>query len=297
MTDHDGPASPDPAPEPIGAVLKRMRLARKLTGKSLGELAGGMSQSKISRIENGITPAEPQDVRAIARALGADADLQHRLVEQADQSHNQMTDWRPTQPDVADRQNDVALLESSTKVLRVFQSAVIIGLLQSSEYANAIFSGFQKLGLSTLADSPATVAAAVSARVRRQETLYEEGRQFHFLMAESVFGNWLADPDVMVSQISLLRRLARRENVTVRIIPEGRRWDIPPYHGFELMDDRCVLVDLYNTSLMSRGRADIALYRRVFDSLEDLGTTDIDPILDKYRDLYRRRAEAADPPA
>jgi hypothetical protein len=59
-----------------------------------------------------------------------------------------------------------------------------------------------------------------------------------------------------------------------------------PYHGFELLDDWCVLVDLINTTLVSRGRADIRLYAEVFDALLEQSTTDIDAILDRYFTYY-----------
>jgi hypothetical protein len=54
------------------------------------------------------------------------------------------------------------------------------------------------------------------------------------------------------------------------------------------MDDRYVLVDLFNTSLMSQGRRTIGHYRRVFDALEQVGTTDFDKILIKYQKMYAR---------
>jgi hypothetical protein len=52
------------------------------------------------------------------------------------------------------------------------------------------------------------------------------------------------------------------------------------------MDERCILVDLFNTTLMSRGERDVRAYRDVFDSLEERSTADIEPILDRYADLY-----------
>jgi hypothetical protein len=52
------------------------------------------------------------------------------------------------------------------------------------------------------------------------------------------------------------------------------------------LDDRVVVVDVFNTSLTARGRLDVALYRQVFDTLEAAATDDIDPILDRYLDLY-----------
>ncbi|HEV7960920.1 MAG TPA: Scr1 family TA system antitoxin-like transcriptional regulator, partial [Actinoplanes sp.] len=93
-----------------------------------------------------------------------------------------------------------------------------------------------------------------------------------------------------------LREVSRQDNVTLSIIPADAPLSIPPYHGFELLDDRYVMVDLYNTTMMSRGRADTSLYRQVFDNLEEAGTVEIDQVIDKYFEIYldlsRRRSHS-----
>jgi len=88
--------------------------------------------------------------------------------------------------------------------------------------------------------------------------------------------------------------------VTLSIIPGDADLSIPTYHGFELLDDRYVMVDLFNTTMMSRGHADTSLYRQVFDNLEEAGTTEIDDVLDKYFEIYldlsRRRSHSSSEP-
>jgi hypothetical protein len=101
-----------------------------------------------------------------------------------------------------------------------------------------------------------------------------------------VLNNRLGRPEDMPAQIHRLSELAKQENVTLRIIPSGAELPIPPYHGFELLDDRCVIVDVFNTLLTTQGQADTALYRLVFDRLEASATDEIQPILDRYLDVY-----------
>ncbi len=271
---------------PIGAHLARLRRQRGLTGQDLG-LRAQMSQAKVSRIETGVVVADPADVGRLARALGlSDAEAQE-LVDRAEQAQHHASEWRTIPVGVAERQREVAALENSTREFRVFQPTVVFGLLQTSEYARAILSKFQSVPASSrMAGSTADIAEAVTARVRRHEVLAEPGRRFHFLMSEAVLDNRLCRPHEMVAQIERLREAAAEENTSLRIIPAGARWSIPPYHGFELMDDRCILVDLFSGSLMSRERGAIRMYRQVFDALEQQGTQDIDPILDRYLDLY-----------
>jgi hypothetical protein len=124
--------------------------------------------------------------------------------------------------------------------------------------------------------------------MQRNQVLAEPDRQFHFLMAEAVLSNRVCGPAEMLAQIERLREVSRQPNVNLRIVARDDEWPIAPYHGFALMDDRCVLVDLFNTSLMSRGRRTVRHYQRVFDAIERNATAEIFPILDGYQNLYAR---------
>lgn len=272
--------------EAVGPVLARMRRAKKLTGGQLGKLVG-MSQPKISRLENGVGFPDPDDVGRVARALGADEDQILHLMELAEHSHNRMTDWRPFPMALAKRQRGVGEWESDARTLRVFQPAIIAGLLQTSEYARAVLSSFQGL-ISPDADASvgAAVPEAISARVQRQEIIADRSRIFHFVMAETVLMNRICAPEEMPAQIRRLRDVARQPNVSMSIIPVDASWTIPPIHGFLLLDDTTVSVDLFNTGITSGGKADARIYRQVFESYERLAATDIEPILDKYLHLY-----------
>jgi len=282
------PVAPAPTDPPVGRDLRALRRSRGLTGQQLGALTG-MSQAKISRIETGAVTADVGDVEVLASALQAPAEVREELVERAARSHSQMTEWRPGVPSVANSQREFAELEADARELRTFQPAVIIGLLQTSEYARAIMTGTQDhLAHNLGTKAPAVVSEAVSLRVRRHEILDEPGKSFHFVMTESVFGNRLSRPAVMLDQLDRVREVARKPNVDLRVVPAEARLSLPPYHGFEILDDRCVTVDLFNFPIMSRVRADIDLYRHVFDELERLATRDIEPILDRYVDLNLR---------
>jgi len=274
--------------EPVGAVLARWRKRKKIPGQALGDRVG-MSQAKISRLETGASTPDPNDVRRLAQGLDLPSAEVERLVDLAEHSSNQLVDWRPTHLGLANRQRDVRQLETSARELRIFQPAVVVGLVQTSEYARALMSSLQtELADDQIADSAIVVSEAVAARMQRNQVLAEPDRQFHFLMSESVLSNKVCGPAEMLAQIERLREVSRQPNVNLRIVRRDADWPLAPYHGFVLMDDRCVLVDLFNTSLMSRGRRTVRHYQRVFDAIERIGTTRIDPILDEYQGLYAR---------
>jgi transcriptional regulator with XRE-family HTH domain len=286
MTIASGASDPE---DSLGATLARMRRAMNLTGRQLGKRVG-MSQPKISRLENGVGLPDPADVRRIARELEAPDDVVDHLVDLAEQAHNQMTDWRPMSPSLAVRQRNVASMEADVRTLRVFQPTAIPGLLQTSDYMQAVLTPIQRLiSADGAAPSATAILEAVSSRVARQEILADPTRTFHFIITETVLSNRFCAPEYMPAQIQHLRDTAKQENVTLGLIPADGGIIIPPVHGFVVADDRSVEIDLFNTAISTQGSKDTAFYRQVFDEYEHESTTDIDPILDRHLDRYLDR--------
>ncbi len=283
----DSPNSSRSAGESVGAALARWRRRKKISGQVLGDKVG-MSQAKISRLETGASTPDPQDVRLIARGLELPADEVERLAALAEQSDEQFVEWQAVEPNLPNRQNFVKSLEAPVREVRVFQPAVVPGLLQTSEYARAILEAFRfEVGDGKAAGSDLAVQEAVAARMARSQALYEPDREFHFVMAETVLCNLVCGPLDMLGQIKRLREIAKRPNVAIRIVTLTQRWPVPPANGFELMGDRHVMADLINSSLVSRaGRRAVRQHRHVFDAFEAVATTDIEPILDKYEARY-----------
>ena len=280
--------SPPPDAETFGKALFRLRRDRQLSGHLLAQRAG-MSQAKISRLENGAVAA-PADVRKLARALDLSVEEERRLAELALQVHELLA-GRPARSDVVARQRFVAELEAATDEFRIFQPAVVVGLLQTSDYARAVMTSFRaELGAGGTVAPTADVATAVAARMERQRILDDHGKHFHIVMTESVLRNRVCRPTHMVAQVERLREVAAQSNVTLRIVSCDAELIIAPYHGFELMDDRCVSIDLFNTSLMSGHRGTVDSYRRVYDALERSARADVARLLDRYA---RRYAEIA----
>jgi transcriptional regulator with XRE-family HTH domain len=276
--------STGPAPdESLGSILARLRHGAALTGQELGRRMG-MSQAKISRLENGVGVPAVADVRRIAEHLQAPPELIERLVELTERAGDQMTDWRPARGMVASLQREVEHLEATARTICVFQPALIVGLAQTDQYMRSIFGA---------AHYVRSIPEAVSVRVKRQEVLFDPDREFRFVMTETVLRNRICKPQYMPAQLQRLRDLAALPNVSIRLIRSEAELAIAPMHGFELLDDRLVLVDVFNTVLTTRGRSDVELYRDVFERLERNATAEIDPILDQYLEYYLDLARPA----
>lgn len=283
-------AAPQSGDVPVGRVIHRWRRNANLTG---AQLAGrvGMSQAKVSRVETGATVPGPVDIRKIGRALNVPDDEIEWLVVRAEQIQDAdfLTDWRPGTAGLAAKQVEVGKLEQKAREFRIFQPAVVPGLLQSDGYARAVMATPQRMLADAAADhSAAALQVAVGERIKRQEILNRPQKQFYFVMTESALSNRLGTPEDMIGQIRRLREVARQNNVSLGIIPADTVLTDPPIHGFEVLDEQWLFIDLFNTSLTSRGASDIQVHRQLFDRMQGIASLDIDRILDRYAALYLR---------
>ena len=283
--------------EQVGATLARLRRAKGLSGGEAGRRAG-MSQAKVSRIENGIGHHSPADIGKLARALEVDEAVVVQMMSRAEIAHRRPTDWRPAPVGLAGAQRVIAAEEAGVETLFCFESTIVHGLLQTSEYARALLSVFQiqEHVLAVDVGNPAaSVAESLSARVGRQEILTDPRRSFRFVMMEAALSNSFCAPVDMLAQIHRLGEVRERlRNVSIAIVPAAARSVIPPLHGFEILGDKLVMVDTFNTSLTSDAEPDVRLYRKVFESFAAHAVTDIEPILARYRDHYTELLVAGD---
>ncbi|OLT18170.1 hypothetical protein BJF78_12030 [Pseudonocardia sp. CNS-139] len=120
-------------------------------------------------------------------------------------------------------QGQVRRKEAGAQLIRSFTDAWVPGLLQTAEYARQLIPQVDPTG-------KIDHAAAVAARIRRQEILYEDGRRFEFLLAEHVL-HWSPGPGVMPAQLDRLRSVATLSGVRIGILPT-RRVGAPAWHSF-----------------------------------------------------------------
>lgn len=139
------------------------------------------------------------------------------------------------------------------------QTALVPGLLQTSEYARAVFRQLAELY------GPRDVEAAVHERLRRQELLYQPGRDFRFLITEAALRARLTPPGVHRAQLDRLLVVSGLESVRLAVLPWSAELPKATTHSFDLFDDRLVLVETINAELAIREPEDIALYARLFE--------------------------------
>ncbi|MEV4112869.1 helix-turn-helix transcriptional regulator [Nonomuraea sp. NPDC049695] len=268
----------------LGGQLRQLREAAHLSGKELAERLR-WQPSKVSRLENARQTATEDDVVVWAQAVRASPDTTDELIRQAIALLERHDDWKQRhRSGLAALQEDIRDLEARTKLFRVFEPGIIVGLLQTSEYARHVFRKVKRLY--SAADQ---IDAAVRVRMQRQEILYDRTRTFRFVVTEAALRTALAPPEVMRGQLDRLLAVSTLPNVEFGVIPFDSELPSSPINGFWIYNEAMVSVATMTKDLVLRDPDDIAFYVRAFDDyakvaqLEEAGRDIIVRILHDYR--------------
>ncbi|MFE7840882.1 helix-turn-helix domain-containing protein [Streptomyces sp. NPDC057474] len=272
--------------ESIGRALRALREASGLTGDAVARRAS-MSAGKLSKIENGRTLPTVQDVDLILSALGVSDAVKEQFLATARAEVTEATAWRLLRRmGPWKHQNTIKAIEANTAALRLFQGQLIPGLLQTPEYATAVFSLPPAL-------PDETRARTVAARMERQATLYEDGRSFYFVICEHVLRWLICEPVVMAVQLDRLVSLSRLPNVTVGVAPLTGRMPDFPMTCFSIHDDRLVIVETFHSEITTRDPRDIQTYVDTFERFADVAlfSDDMRALVESIRDEFLPQQE------
>ncbi|MBD0743913.1 Scr1 family TA system antitoxin-like transcriptional regulator [Streptomyces sp. CBMA152] len=248
----------------LGARLRELRTEGGLNGKDIAARLG-WARSKVSRLENGKQTATAEDLDAWAAAAGAPEqadDLKSRLRGLESQQRSWRRQLAAGQRPVQDR---YVVEYRSTTVVRGYEATVIPGLFQTPDYARHLMAKNAEL----LQSTPRDTDAAVQARMRRQEVLYETGRLFRVLIWEGALHALICPREAMAGQLDRIVGLIGMSTVELGIVPFGAPLKLSPKHGFWIFDEERVVVETINTELQFESADDVALYGRVWDGLNE----------------------------
>ncbi|MGW2543861.1 helix-turn-helix domain-containing protein [Kitasatospora sp. NPDC001574] len=245
----------------LGLRLRELRTEGGLTGRQLAEHLG-WTQSKVSKLETGRQTATHDDLRAWATGVGrpgAGPELTARLRAFESQSRS----WRRQLAAGHRPVQDMLTIEyERSTVMRAWEGSMIVGMLQTADYARHVFNAYVDLHR-----SPRDVEEAVRARVRRQETLYRPGKQYRIVMWEAALRARLCPPAVMAAQLDRLSGVIGLDTVTLGIVPFEAQLTLPPANGFWIYDERLVIVEDWHAELWLDQAENVALYARAWETM------------------------------
>lgn len=183
-----------------------------MTARQAASLLGVISVT-MSQIESGVAGVSEARVRRMAAQYAcADAELIDALVEMAtDRTAGWWEEYRDVLPPEF---LDLAELEHHSRFIEVIATAHVPGLLQTEEYARAVFGYW----VPPLPDSE--LELWVAYRMRRQQLLSrEDAVPYEAVLHESVLRTRVADRRVARAQLDQLLGRSERPNVSLRVIP------------------------------------------------------------------------------
>ncbi|MDA0636058.1 helix-turn-helix transcriptional regulator [Nonomuraea sp. MCN248] len=271
----------------LGVQLRHLRESAHLSGKELAERLR-WQPSKVSRLENARQTATEDDVVVWAQAVSAPPETTDELITQAIALVERHDGWKQRhRSGLAAIQEDLRDLEARTKLFRAFEPGILIGLLQTAEYARHVFGKVKRLY-----SAPDQIDAAVRVRMQRQEILYDRTRTFRFVVLEAALHTRLAPVDVMRGQLDRLLAVSTLPNVEFGVIPFTQELPANPIHGFWIFNEALVAVGTLTKDLVLRDPDDIAFYTRAFDDFAkaaQFGEPARDIII-KVLDEYRKHS-------
>ncbi|MET9142618.1 MULTISPECIES: helix-turn-helix transcriptional regulator [unclassified Streptomyces] len=187
----------------FGRQIKLLREARALTQARLGDLVG-YGEAQIAAVEQGRRIPKPDLIDALDRALNAGGVLVAMKGEVA----------KARYPSFFRR---YVQLEAEAVELHAYINHVVKGLLQTEEYARAVFRMWRPLL------DEGDIEQGVAARLARQKLFARRPAPLlSFVIDEHVLRRPLGGPQIQRGQLEQLLLYGHQRNVEMQIMPMNR---------------------------------------------------------------------------
>lgn len=197
----------------LGSELRRLR---ELHSLKLEEVADklGLAPSTLSRIETGKAPTRTAYLSAMLQLYDVtDPGQRQVLLDMAREGHRK--GWWAVYEDVLPTGFGIYVgLEAEASSVRVYESQVIHGLLQTEDYARAVMRTVRrKLGSDE-------IERLVTMRMQRQDVILRaDPLDLWLILDESVIRRSMGPPEVMRDQLHHLADASLWPNVTLQVLP------------------------------------------------------------------------------
>jgi transcriptional regulator with XRE-family HTH domain len=210
----------DPETNPaafLGGELRRARLAAGFSSQDALAAKLGFDRTVLAKAETGERPPTGDVLAAWCAACSLDAELFGRLVVLARRADGPVPTWF----------EDWLRAEGDAHVLRIWQPLIIPGLLQTEEYARALF-------LAAGADD-ARAEELVAVRLERQSIL-DRAEPPHVItvLDESALRRLVGSPAIMCEQLAHLTDMSGRPDMSVEVVPASTGANAGLSGGFQL---------------------------------------------------------------
>src|SRR5215470_2549531 len=196
----------DPETNPaafLGGELRRARVAAGFSSQDALAAKLGFDRTVVAKAETGERPPTDDVLAAWCQACRLDDELFGRLVVLARRADGPVPRWF----------EDWLQAEGEAQSLRIWSPTLIPGLLQTAEYARALFLAAQ----SDTSDD--VIGALVAARLERQAILDRADPPDLVVLDEAVLHRLTGSPQVMHDALVHVAALSQRPYVVVQVVP------------------------------------------------------------------------------
>ena len=210
----------DPETNPaafLGAELRRARLAAGFSSQEVLAARLGFDRSVVAKAETGERPPTADVLTAWCAACQLDEDLFGRLASLARRADGPVPSWF----------ENWLRAEGEAHTLRVWQPLIIPGLLQTPEYARALF---------LVAGADETKAEElVALRLERQSILdRQDPPHVVVVLDEPVLHRLIGSPAIMYEQLAHVAATAERPSISIEVVPASTGANAGLSGGFQI---------------------------------------------------------------
>ncbi|GGM06017.1 helix-turn-helix domain-containing protein [Micromonospora yangpuensis] len=259
----------------LGRALRELRVEARMTLDGVAE-ALQYSRQKVWRIESGLGPTRPLDVRLLCELFSANPELAAALVGLAGETKARGW-WQSYGSAVPEWFELYVGLESAASRLRGYDESLIPGLLQTRAYARGVYQNRTSV-------SDDELDQFIRVRQQRQAMLKRRLPRppaLQSVLSESVLIRCVGNSAVMTEQLEHLLELTALPHVSIRVLPlaAGPQYgalagtfmmlDFPP--GKRTTPEPSVVYSESLTGALYLDRPEeLAAYEKVWSSLDGL---------------------------
>ncbi|MEU4800792.1 helix-turn-helix transcriptional regulator [Actinosynnema sp. NPDC023587] len=210
----------------LGAELRDLRKAKRVSLVELGARVG-LDKNTISRNERGERIAGETEVASILGALGVVGAKRRELLHLARETAK--SSWLETAAGLPSQHKALMEYERVATSIVDVTALLVPGLLQTAAYARAVMT---EGGVAT-----SEIESLVELRLGRQSVLTRaDPVPYLAIIDEFVLLRPVGGRAVMAAQARHLLDVARRPNVTIRVIPRERGYHLGLFGAFIMLE-------------------------------------------------------------
>jgi transcriptional regulator with XRE-family HTH domain len=199
----------------LGLELRRLRnTARQSADDVAGRL--GWSQSKVTRIENGVSPVTRPDLLRLLDVYHVADEATRSQFVRLGRAARERGWWGDYRELITARLPSYIALESDASELHLWSWATVPGILQTLQYARAVLRSDVTLRSDEATD------LLVEARIARQERLRDGEVKLWVVLDESLLHRPIGGADVFRGQLSWLLDVGPQ--VTLQVLRSSMLW-------------------------------------------------------------------------